>query len=57
MSEKEIWSAINQLKEQYAKLCLRLGTLEGKINIIITITSTTFIAIITTIITLVLRGG
>ena len=50
---KGLWEAINELKKKYADLCSRIGTVEGKINVILTIGTGTLIAVIGTAIIIV----
>ena len=52
----KIWDEINELKRKYAELCSRIGTVEGKINVILTIGSGTLIAVITTLLIIAFGG-
>ena len=52
-----IWEAINSLRKKYADLCGRMGTVEGKLSVLLSISTGTLLAVITTAIIIIFRGG
>lgn len=57
MQHIEIWKEISSLRKKYAGLCGRIGTVEGKIDVILGVGTITLIAVIGIILNLLFHGG
>jgi len=51
-----IWTEIGKLRKKYSDLCAKVGTLEGKIDVILGVGTITLIAVLGIIITSVIGG-
>ena len=51
-----IWAEIGKLRKKYSDLCAKVGTVEGKIDVILGVGTITLIAVLGIIITSVIGG-